>query len=130
MNATVRATIILLAFRWPKHIPLTRAWCVEILYIMDKAIRPGCLGLDWDTRHVYPINKELLQDLDKLGCISAIQRSLTEEMVQMACRDITSSQSFALEIVATNLSSCDKVIEAYEWKNKMKMEIVREQEEN
>ena len=123
MTNSVRATIIMLAWKWPKNLPITRAWAIEILYILDIAVSPGCLGLEWDTSRLYPTNNALLKDLDKLGCIKFIRRYLTESMIIFANNAITEKQKEGLEEIIGELSKCKGMIDAYKWKNQKQREI-------
>jgi len=123
MNESIRATIILLARQWPNRFPITRAWTVETLYIIDKVIRPGCLGLNWETRGHYPINHELLHSLDEVGCISGLRVRLKPESVDFAETKVTQEQKEALMELHSQWLEYKDIGGLYIWKAKIKASI-------
>jgi hypothetical protein len=71
MDASLRAAIIYLVGEWPMRVPLTRSFFVSVLYIIDRRAN-RLFKITWDTSQYYPQTKELVDELDDLGCLRTL----------------------------------------------------------
>lgn len=78
--STLRTSIAYVIGNWKAPVPLTRSFCIGNLFIIDRELAPGVLGVVWDVKErIIPVNDEIVAAFDELGCLAQFWQGYQNE---------------------------------------------------
>lgn len=80
---------------------------------MDITLEPNCLSLSWEKQGIHWIDKSLIKELDKLGCISNIRSAFPIEKLQDILKKVNEPAKKCLHEAIKQLSKCQSVTDMY-----------------
>ena len=116
-----RLAVLYLVLKWPTNIPLTKAWAVESVFLIDKE-NNDALGLEWNLQY-YARCLRLEKALDQLGCLRTIKNTLEKHDTSFSSDSGDKPIRDAIDKYVEDLSSCVTLADAYQIRSRVKNTI-------
>jgi hypothetical protein len=109
----IRFSILYLIYYFPKFMPITKKWMLNLLWILDNRIYKKTLIPDWTKRWDIMYSQKIVDEFSEIGCLNLFKDKIKKELIEKNSSSVDPELLKALESLVAKMNECNSIIEFY-----------------